>query len=43
MSYMELLIKLKEDIKADTIPQNEKSQVLGLISRLEDMLWKYSH
>lgn len=43
MSYVELLSQLKRDVESDIIPENEKNEILGLISQLELKLWKYSY
>lgn len=41
-SYLDLLTKLKEDVKSDIIPMEEKAEILQSIYRLEVLLWKYS-
>lgn len=41
-SYLDLLTKLKVDVKSDNIPSEEKETVLKTIYSLEVMLWKYS-
>ena len=42
MSYFDLLVKLRADVESDIIPKEEKHDILNLITRLEDKLWKYS-
>lgn len=42
LTYVDLLTKLKEDVKYDNIPEEEKSEILKVIYSLEIMLWKYS-
>ena len=42
LSYLDLLIKLKEDVQSDIMPEEEKSEILKAIHSLEMMLWKYS-
>lgn len=42
LSYIDLLQKLKADVKSDTIPPNEKGKILHIIEQLETMLFKYS-
>lgn len=41
-TYLNLLAKLKEDVKSDNIPDEEKTEILRVIHRLEILLWKYS-
>ena len=41
-SYLDILIKLKADVKSDNIPAEEKETILKTIYSLEIMLWKYS-
>jgi hypothetical protein len=41
-SYLDLLTKLKADVKSDNIPAEEKAEILRVIHRLEVILWKYS-
>ena len=41
-SYLDLLNKLKTDVRADIIPMEEKAEILQSIYRLEVLLWKYS-
>lgn len=43
MSYVDLLVKLKHDVKSDIIPKHEKATIFSLIERLEALLWKYSY
>ena len=43
MSYVDLLSKLKADVKSDTIPAEVKADILRVIARLEALLWPYSH
>lgn len=43
LSYVDLLQKLKADVKSDIIPPNEKGKILHIIEQLETMLWKYSN
>lgn len=42
LSYLDLLTKLKEDVKSDNIPVEEKAEILKTIYSLQIMLWKYS-
>ena len=42
MSYVDLLIKLRNDVESDIIPKHEKAKILAYIERLEALLWKYS-
>ena len=42
MSYVDLLRKLRHDVETDLIPEKGKTSILGLISQLELLLWKYS-
>ena len=42
MTYVDLLTKLKSDVKSDNIPAEEKAEILRVIHRLEVLLWKYS-
>jgi hypothetical protein len=41
-TYINLLAKLKADVKSDNIPAEEKAEILRVIHRLEIILWKYS-
>ena len=43
MSYVDLLSKLKADVKSDLIPDDEKRKILRSVAQLEAMLWKYSY
>ena len=43
LSYIDLLQKLKADVKSDTIPEGDKADILRSISRLEILLWPYSY
>lgn len=42
LTYLDLLTKLKEDVKSDIISAEEKAEILRVIYSLESMLWKYS-
>ena len=42
MTYLDLLTKLKADVKSDNIPTEEKAEIFRIINSLEIMLWKYS-
>jgi hypothetical protein len=42
-SYVDLLSKLKADVKSDVIPNGERESILQTIELLEAMLWKYSY
>lgn len=42
MSYVEILIKLHDDVEKDTIPEKDKCKIMQLIHELQDKLWKYS-
>ena len=42
MSYVDILIKLHDNIEADIIPQYEKEEIMQLIYTLQEKLWKYS-
>lgn len=41
--YLDLLNKLKANVKSDIIPMEEKAEILQSIYRLEVLLWKYSN
>lgn len=41
-SYLDILTKLKANVKSDNIPAEEKEIILKTIYSLEVMLWKYS-
>ena len=43
MSYIDILYKLKYDVKYDNIPKVEKENILEIIEELESILWKYSY
>lgn len=43
LSYIDLLQKLKADVKSDAIPDGTKADILRAISRLEVILWPYSY
>ena len=43
LSYVDLLQKLKADVKSDAIPNDIKADILREITRLETLLWPYSH
>ena len=43
LSYIDLLVKLNNDVENDIIPEKEKKEILNLISQLELKLWKYSY
>ena len=43
LSYIDLLVKLNNDVESDIIPEKEKKEILNLISQLELKLWKYSY
>ena len=43
MSYVDLLSKLHQDVESDIIPDKEKEEILSLIYKLEEELWKYSY
>ena len=42
LTYVDLLTKLKADVKSDNIPAEEKAEILRVIYRLEVLLWTYS-
>ena len=42
-SYIELLMRIKEDVNEDIIPKSEKEEIMRLIERLQFKLWKYSY
>lgn len=42
MSYIDYLTALRTDIEADAIPEEDKREILNMLSLLFDMLWKYS-
>lgn len=42
-SYLDMLNKLKADVRTDIIPMEEKAEILQSIYRLEVLLWKYSN
>lgn len=41
-SYLDLLNTLYEMIETDSIPENEKEEIVETVNSLHDMLWKYS-
>ena len=43
MSYIDILEKLRKDIESDSIPKEDKQNILSLLSQLESELWKYSY
>ena len=43
MSYIDILYKLKYDVKSDSIPKVEKENIIEIIEELESILWKYSY
>lgn len=43
MSYIDTLEKLRKDIEADPIPNEDKRNILSLLSQLESALWQYSY
>lgn len=43
LSYIDLLQKLKADVKSDAIPNNIKADVLRTLGMIEIILWPYSH
>ena len=42
-SYMDLINQLVEDVKSDTIPEDDKEEILETIYSLYDLLWPYSN
>ena len=43
LSYIDLLNKLAEDIKSDSIPEDEKEEIIETLGSLYDLLWHYSY
>lgn len=42
MSYVDLLLALRESVESDNMPSITRETVLNLIARLEVILWNYS-
>lgn len=43
MSYVDLLQKLKADVNSDAIPKDDKTEIINIICKLEELLWPYSN
>ena len=43
LSYVDILIKLRNDVNSDIMSEKDKSEIISLISQLENKLWKYSN
>lgn len=43
LSYLDLVSKLYTDVKSDTIPEDNKTEILETIASLYDLLWPYSN
>ena len=42
MSYVDLLLALRESVESDNMPNITRETVLDLIARFEVILWNYS-
>lgn len=43
LSYLDLILKLRDDVESDCIPADDKEEILETISSLCDLLWPYSY
>lgn len=43
LSYLDLILKLRDDVESDCIQVHDKEEILETINSLYDLLWKYSN